>query len=254
MRRSALVLSLLVACGPSATPTPPARSPDDAPPAATASGSATVAVAAPTSTSPVPASTEAPAQPPAADLPPPQKQSTGAIPKDAAYLGPAAAPVTIQVFSDFQCPYCRDMDQLLSELRAKYGDRVRVVWRDFPLDMHRYSRLAAMAAREAYAQKGNDGFWAMREKLFAGQEKDEGLGPVAVNRYAKEIGLDTGRFSAAIVGKTHLKRIEKELAVAAALDLKGTPSVFVNDYVAFGESASKEGLMRLVDLALSEKH
>lgn len=254
MRRSALVLSLLVACGPSATPTPPARSPDDAPPAATASASGTVAVAPPASTAPAPASTDAPAQPPAAELPPPQKQSTGAIPKDAAYLGPATAPVTIQVFSDFQCPYCRDMDQLLGELRAKYGDRVRLVWRDFPLDMHRYSRLAAMAAREAYAQKGNDGFWAMREKLFAGQEKDEGLGPAAVNRYAKEIGLDTRRFAAAIAGKTHLKRIEKELAVAAALDLKGTPTLFVNDYVAFGEGASKEGLMRLVDLALTEKH
>lgn len=252
MPRPALVLlSLLVACGPSTTPAP-ARGPDEAP-TPSASASATVAVAPPVSTAPVTASTEAP-PPTAPAFPPPERQSTGAIPKDAAYLGPATAPVTVQVFSDFQCPYCRDMDGVLAEVRAKYGDRVRIVWRDFPLDMHRYSRLAAMAAREAYAQKGNDGFWAMREKLFAGQEKDEGLGPAAVNRYAKELGLDARRFSAAIAGKTHLKRIEKELAVAAALDLKGTPTLFVNDYVAFGESASKEALMHLVDLALTEKH
>jgi protein-disulfide isomerase len=182
------------------------------------------------------------------------KKSAGAIPKDAAFLGAATAPVTIQVFSDFQCPYCRSMDQLLGELRGKYGDKVRIVWRDFPLDMHQYSRLAAMAAREAYAQKGNDGFWVMREKLFAGQEKDDGLARAAVDGYAKAMGLDMRRFAAALNSKTHLKRINKELAVASALGLEGTPTVFVNDYMAFGEASSKEGLSRLIDLALADTH
>ncbi len=248
MRRTALVLSLLIACAPAATPTPPARGPEDAPAAAS------VTVTPPSASNASAASNSAPAEPAPAPLPPPERKSAGAVPNDAAYLGAAAAPVTIQVFSDFQCPYCRDMDQLLGELRAKYGDAVRVVWRDFPLDMHRYSRLAAMAAREAYAQKGNEGFWAMREKLFAGQDKDEGQGPAAVRGYAKEIGLDTRRFAAAIAQKTHLKRIEKELAVATSLGLNGTPTLFVNDYMAAGDGASKEALVRLVDLALTEKH
>ena len=97
--------------------------------------------------------------------------STPSVGKDNPSKGPTKAPVTVQVFSDFQCPFCSRVLPTLAQIEKKYAGRVRVVWRNMPLSFHGDARLAAQAAMEAHAQKGDGGFWKMHDLLFANQSK-----------------------------------------------------------------------------------
>src|SRR5579863_5914338 len=83
-------------------------------------------------------------------------------------LGPATAPVTMVEFSDFQCPFCKRTEPTIKELRAKYGDKIRLVYLDFPLSFHNHSLDAAKAGRCANEQGK---FWEMHDAMFADQAK-----------------------------------------------------------------------------------
>ena len=158
--------------------------------------------------------------------PPPAPPATPEFSKvelgDAPILGPADALVTIVVFSDFECPFCARVDAGLSALAEEYKGRVRFAWKDFPLPFHSHAMTAAIAAREAKAQGK---FWEMKKMLLTNQSA---LDRPALERYAKELGLDLRRFNAALDGAVWKSAVEADLAQATQVGVRGTPVFFIN--------------------------
>jgi protein-disulfide isomerase len=140
--------------------------------------------------------------------------------------GPATAPVTIIQFSDFQCPYCAQVEPTLAQIEHAYKDRVRIVWKNYPLDFHKNALPAAEAAMAAGAQGK---FWAMHDLLFAQQEALEKPGP-DLEKYAQQIGLDMTKFRAAMKSHTYLAAIQAEMAQAKVLGQNGTPFFVINGH------------------------
>ena len=104
-----------------------------------------------------------------------------------AVRGPATAPITIVLFSDFQCPFCSKVGPTLEEVMKAYPEKVRIVWKNNPLPFHPRAAPAATLAMEARAQKGDKGFWAAHDLLFKNQQK---LADVDLLCYSKALGLD----------------------------------------------------------------
>jgi len=139
--------------------------------------------------------------------------------------GPDDALVTIVEVSDFECPFCSRVEPTLKEIEQKYGKDVRLVWFNNPLPFHKSAKPAANAALEAYAQKGNEGFWAMHEKLFANQRA---LTNDNLEKWAQELGLNMTKFKQALADDKYAKTIQEQQALANKLGASGTPSFFIN--------------------------
>jgi protein-disulfide isomerase len=145
-------------------------------------------------------------------------------------LGTAGAPVVLVVFSDFQCPYCKGEAQMLREnLIKNYPTQVRLYFKDFPLDMHPWAKPGAIAGRCVFQQKP-DAFWEYHDWAFAHQEaitpenlKDQ------VTGWAKGVkDVDVLKLGQCIDAKATAAEVEKEIAEGRALDVSGTPTIFVN--------------------------
>ncbi|MFO0678106.1 MAG: thioredoxin domain-containing protein [Polyangiaceae bacterium] len=156
----------------------------------------------------------------------PSEDVVVAVPKDAPSRGPKDAAVTIQVFSDFQCPFCAAVEPSLTALSKNFPKDVRVVWRDKPLPMHPDAPLAAEAARLVFRMKGEGAFWKMHDRLFA-EQKGKGLGREALVDYAKELGVDAVKFGAALDVHDAKAAVDADLAAAVTADVKGTPTLIV---------------------------
>jgi len=166
------------------------------------------------------------------------------------FKGTATAPVVIQEFADFQCPFCKRAEDAVREITRDYGPRVKLVWRDLPLPMHPQAQLAAEAAREAQRQAGNDGFWKMHDKLFAGQASP-GLERAALDDYAREIGLDMGAFANALDHHTRQAAVDADHKVATDAGISGTPAFIIGGYLLSGaQPASK--FRKLVERVLKD--
>ncbi len=139
--------------------------------------------------------------------------------------GSADAPVTIVEFADYQCPYCGRAEATLRELRAHYGDELRIVVKNEPLPFHPHAEPAAEAALEVRAEKGNNGFWAMHDALFAHQAD---LSDDVLVRLAVEAGAQESRVRDAIAKHRYAKAIEADGDMADDLGADGTPHFFVN--------------------------
>jgi protein-disulfide isomerase len=136
--------------------------------------------------------------------------------------GNPKAPVTIVLFSDFQCPFCARVGPTLDEAQRAYGDKVRVVWKHQPLSFHPNALPAAKAA-EAAREQGK--FWQMHDRLFAAQRE---LSPETYERLAKDLGLDLRRFQESIRSGKGQTRIEDDQRLAARIGAQATPTMFVN--------------------------
>jgi len=154
--------------------------------------------------------------------PPPAAYRDVPVEPDDPTRGPAEAPVTVVVFSDFQCPFCGRLEPTLAQLEQAYAGKVRFVWKHDPLPMHPNAVPAAIAA-EAAREQGK--FWEMHDKLFAAQQD---LTRTAFERYAGELGLDLSRFKAAVAAGRGQDRIDADQALAAKLGVTGTPTLFFN--------------------------
>lgn len=145
-------------------------------------------------------------------------------------FGPPDARVTIVEFSDFQCPYCKMFkDNTLAQLKQAYGNRVRFVFRDFPLDsIHPYARGAAEAAQCAHEQGK---FWEYHDILFANQQA---LTPPDLKRYAQQLGLDTRRFNDCVDSHKYQASVEADVQEGNRLHVSGTPTFFINGRVLVG--------------------
>ncbi len=163
-------------------------------------------------------------------------------------FGPANARVVIQHFADYQCPFSSRVGPAIARIRQRYGDRVRFVWRDYPLPFHPAAMPAAEAAREAYAQRGNAGFWRFHDYLFEHQQHIE---REDLERYAREQGLDVDRFRAALDRHIHKRGIEEDMAAADATGASiGTPAFFIGGRFVAGALAFEE-YERRIDAALA---
>ncbi len=139
-------------------------------------------------------------------------------------MGPDNAPITIIEFSDYECPYCRKWHlEAFPQLKAEYGDQIRLVYRDFPLtSIHANASPAAVAANCANEQ---DMFWAYNEKLFIGELP---MGRNAYETYAEELGLELEGFKECMESGRYVDEVEADYQYAATLGIRSTPTFFVN--------------------------
>jgi protein-disulfide isomerase len=137
--------------------------------------------------------------------------------------GPAAAPVVLVEFSDFQCPYCRSFSSTLKQVMEKYDGKVRLVFRQFPLaNIHKDAERAAEASLCAADQNR---FWDMHNYFFENQGK---LSEEEILNQAEQLGLDRDSFSACLSGGKSESRVREDLRAGAAAGVEGTPTLFVN--------------------------
>jgi protein-disulfide isomerase len=137
-------------------------------------------------------------------------------------LGSKDAPVTIVEFSDFQCPFCGRAEPTLKQVREKYGDKVRLIYMDFPLGIHDHAIDAASAGRCA-AEQGK--FWQFHDTMFADQSK---LTTPDLKADAKKLGLDTAKFDECLDKGKYKSGIEADLEQGKNLGVDGTPAFFIN--------------------------
>ena len=160
--------------------------------------------------------------------------------------GNPRAPVTIVLFSDFQCPYCARVEPILKDVEQAYGDKVKVVWKHQPLSFHQQALPAAEAA-EAAREQGK--FWQMHDRLFANQRA---LSPALYEQVAREIGLDVNRFKQTIASGRHRARIQQDQALAMSVGANGTPTMFINGERVVG-ARPLEQLKPVIDRALAQR-
>ncbi len=161
----------------------------------------------------------------------PEKKAIAPAPANAPFRGTANAKVVIQEVADFQCPFCKRADATMEELLKAYPGKIKIVWRDKPLPMHSNAPLAAEAAREAYAQKGNEGFAKMQKLLFDNQQA---LERSDLDGYAKSIGLDMNKFARALDSHVHKAVVDADDNATSDAGVTGTPAFFVGPYFISG--------------------
>ena len=166
--------------------------------------------------------------------PPPEKKQVAAPTKDNPVKGPANAKVTIQIFSDFQCPFCKRVEPTLKQVSDEYKDKVKFVWRNMPLPFHQDAPLAAEAAMEVFAQKGSAGFWKYHDLLFDAQGTDAGIKRENLEKLAQDIGCDMTKFKEALDSHKHKAQIDADTAVASQASINGTPAFAINGYFISG--------------------
>jgi protein-disulfide isomerase len=138
-------------------------------------------------------------------------------------LGPPLAPVTLVEYGDFECPYCAAATKAIAYLRRHMGDRMRFVFRHFPVtELHPHAEEAALAAEAASAQGK---FWQMHDLLF---ERQAAMERVNLERYAQELGLDPSAFEVALARRSGLDHVREDLQSGRASGVNTTPKFFIN--------------------------
>jgi len=153
-------------------------------------------------------------------------------------LGPSHATVTLVEYGDFECPNCKQAAPALKLLLDRHPGRVRLVWRNFPLEeIHPHSLDAALAA-EAAAAQGK--FWQMHDLLFANQQH---LKQHQLRHYAESLELDMQRFDSEMSDTVYLQRVREDIDSGRASGVRATPGMFLNGVI----QDVSFGLQRLVD-------
>ena len=138
-------------------------------------------------------------------------------------LGPSHAPVTLVEYGDFECPNCKQAAPALKMLLSRYPARVRLVWRNFPLEEVHPHALAAALAAEAAAGQGK--FWQMHDVLFDNQKH---LKRPQLRLYAERLELDLARFDSDMAGSAYLQRVREDIDSGRESGVRATPSLFLN--------------------------
>jgi protein-disulfide isomerase len=166
-------------------------------------------------------------------------------------LGPSDAPVTLEMFSDFQCPQCARSDPTVKKLKSEFGDKLRIVFRHFPMEKHQNAILAACAAEAAARQNR---FWEMADALYRTQwmwENAPAPRVVLIDR-AKELGLNVPQFEEDLDASELRERVAADQARGQALGVKFTPWVFINGYSVPNAEFDERGLRAAIQAALAK--
>mgnify|MGYP001198627176 FL=1 len=159
----------------------------------------------------------------------------------APFKGGGKAAVTIVEFSDFHCPFCRQVISTLAKLESQYGEKIKLVFRDFPIDpLHPGASKAHEAARCANEQGR---FWAYHDKLFAGPPSSS---PEVFKGLAKELGLDAVAFETCLDSGKHQAAIKQDIEEGARAGVSGTPAFFINGRLISG-AQPVEAFVRVIE-------
>ena len=163
---------------------------------------------------------------------------------NSAVKGAENAPVTITLFDDFQCPYCARLVPTLDQVLAAYPQQVRIVFKHFPLNMHKFARQAAFAS---IAARNQGKFWPMHDKLFANYNR---LNETRIRELAEEVGLDMARFDRDIVNPALQQEVAVDIQLGTDAGVRGTPAAFVNGVQL--KDRSFNGFKAMIDEALQK--
>jgi len=141
--------------------------------------------------------------------------------------GSQDAPVVFVEFADYECPYCQKVNPQIQQLKKDYGDKLAIVYKDFPLPMHHGSEKAAEAARCA-GEQGK--FWEYHDVLFYSRQIDVD----ALKEHARVLKLDGDAFDTCLDSGRETNAVKQDLEEAKGLGLTGTPSFFVNGHFVSG--------------------
>ncbi len=158
--------------------------------------------------------------------------------------GPDRAPVEMIEFSDFECPYCLRAYETVMRVLKTYGDRVRFVYRHYPLPNHPHARPAAEASACAAEQ---DKFWPYHDRLFANPTK---LSDADLKQHAAALGLNVQQFNACVEGRKYQALVDEDLKAGAAIGVTGTPAFFINGRALSGAQPF-EAFARVIDEELA---
>jgi protein-disulfide isomerase len=154
--------------------------------------------------------------------------------------GDAKAPVTIVEFSDFECPFCSRARDTIDSVVKAYPGKVKLVFRQFPLEFHQNARKAAEAALCAHEQNK---FWEYHDTLFKSQ-KD--LGVESLKNYAKSLSLDSAKFDACLDSGKHASTVQTDMEAGQKAGVSGTPAFFINGIMLSGAQPVEE-FKRIID-------
>ncbi|MDB4943879.1 MAG: Periplasmic thiol:disulfide interchange protein DsbA [Labilithrix sp.] len=136
------------------------------------------------------------------------------------------APVTVVIFSDFQCPFCSRVEPTLDQVKKTYGpDKVRLVWKNQPLPFHDKAKPAAEAAMTVFNLKGSDAFWKFHDTAFSNQGQ---LSPESYEKWAVAAGVDLNAYKSALASHKAVKKIEEDAALGTKVGANGTPAFRIN--------------------------
>jgi protein-disulfide isomerase len=164
---------------------------------------------------------------PAKEAPEEDDKSVWKVPvfPDDPIRGPKDALVTMILFSEFQCPFCKRVEDTLKQVSEAYPNDVRIVWKDNTLPFHNRAKPAAILGRVAYAKKGDKGFWDAHDAMFASAPKLEDDDLKAIS---EKLGLGWDTVKTAIDQNKYTDKLDQSMDLAADFQARGTPHFFVN--------------------------
>lgn len=144
--------------------------------------------------------------------------------------GPSDAPVTLVEYGDYQCPHCALAHPRVKALQKHFGNRLRFVFRNFPLkEAHPQAMHAAEAAESVAASSGDASFWTMHDLLFEHQQDDlDALDDAHLLRYAEEAGADSAQVERDLAAETYRERVRADFMSGVRSGVNGTPTFFIN--------------------------
>jgi protein-disulfide isomerase len=161
------------------------------------------------------------------------------------FIGKEGAPISLVVFSDFQCPFCSKVQPLLDEILKKNPDKLKIVFKHLPLQMHKQAKPAALASIAAHEQGK---FWQMHDALFAVSKQ---LTKENIEKAAKDIGLDMEKFQKDLASPSVQAKLKKDMVDAGKAGVGGTPTLFINGRQVKGRGANV--LQEMIDQELAPK-
>jgi protein-disulfide isomerase len=160
--------------------------------------------------------------------------------------GSASAPIELIEFSDFQCPFCLRADPTVQQVLSTYGDKIRFVYRHYPLPNHPFARPAA----EAAACAGEQGkFWPYHDRLFASPTK---LSSADLKQHAADLGLNTAQFNSCVDTRKLKGLVDTDLKDGEAAGVNGTPAFYINGRMLSG-AQPYEAFKKIIDEELARK-
>ncbi|MDO8474356.1 MAG: DsbA family protein [bacterium] len=166
--------------------------------------------------------------------------------------GNVNAQITIVEYSDLECTFCKRFHETMNQVLAVYGDKVRWVYRHFPLDqIHTKADKEAEAAECAGELGGNDAFWAYIDKIFEITPSNNGLDLALLPQIAQDMGLDKGKFESCLSSGKYAELVEAQFQEGMRLGVNGTPGSFINGQPVRG-AVPFEALKGMIDDQLAK--
>jgi protein-disulfide isomerase len=181
------------------------------------------------------------------EVPPPTAQNPS--------MGPMNAPVVIQIWSDFQCPFCKRVLPAVQQVEQQFGKKVRLVWHDYPLPFHKNAEIAAEAAQAVFAQKGSAGFWKYHDMVYGAAQPDgQGIDQADLVKMAQSMGgIDMTKFNADLASHKYKAKIDADEDEGKKAGINGTPAFVINGYFVNGAQPFS-AFKKAIEQALKDKH